>query len=238
MSKKTRSNRKSAQTTDALAAKLTAAAKKSGPSPVAGLRTFLSQKKNVVLVVIVLVILALLYLFKSVFIVAVVNGQPIYRWTVITQLEKQGGQQVLDSLVVEALVKQAIRNAKVEVGQDKIDARVKEIEDQLTQQGMTLEQALEQEGLTRQQLVDDIRLQYGAEQLVANTITVSDEEIDTYITDNQEFLPTDMTEEELRTTVREQLYSSKASEAIQQWVEGLRADAKILYLKQYSTTVN
>ncbi|HCR81712.1 MAG: PpiC-type peptidyl-prolyl cis-trans isomerase [Candidatus Pacebacteria bacterium GW2011_GWA1_46_10] len=245
MPRKTRSPKKSARSTTAtsvLAARLATAAKKPNTSVIERLlgffrfsrvRGFFGQRRNVIFTVVILVILILLYLLKSVLIVAVVNGQPIYRWTVVTQLEKQGGQQMLDSLVVEALVKQAIKSAGVEADQAEIDARITEIENQLTQQGMTLETALEQEGLTRRELEDNLKLQWAAEQLVASSVTVSEEEIDTYLENNQEFLPTDMTEEELRTTVREQLYSSKLSEAIGQWVEDLRSKAQILYLKEY-----
>ena len=196
-------------------------------------RQFFGKQRNVVATLIILVIFGSLYLLKDVFIVAVVNGQPIYRWTMINQLEKQGGQQVLSSLVTETLVKQAIKEAGIVVAKEETEAQIAEIETSLAAQGITLEQALIQEGMTRAELIEQIELQSAVDQLVAKDIVVTEEEIDQYITDNQEFLPTELTGDALREEVRQQLYNIKVSEATQAWVQSLQDQAQILYLRDY-----
>lgn len=203
--------------------------------PLAQLSAFFAQRKNLIKILVIVVLFGLAYLFKDVLIVAVVNGKPIYRWTVVAQLEKQGGQPVLDSLVTETLVRQAIKEAGVKINQADIDAQLAEIEARLSAQSLTLDQALVQEGLTRQDLIDDITLQRSAEQLVVDRVTITEAEIDTYIADNAAYLPAELEGEALRTSVREQLSAAKLSEAIGAWVEELRAKAQIIYLKEYQT---
>src|SRR3989344_3487745 len=56
------------------------------------------------LLVLILVAIGLAYYFKGFFVAALVNGQPILRWSVITEVEKQGGQEVLDRKITEALI--------------------------------------------------------------------------------------------------------------------------------------
>ncbi|HEX9817599.1 MAG TPA: SurA N-terminal domain-containing protein [Patescibacteria group bacterium] len=199
----------------------------------ARLRRFFEQRRNVVAVLVVLIVFGLLYLLKDVFIVAVVNGQPIYRWTVISKLEQQGGQQVLDSLVTETLVRQAVKKVGIIVSQEEIDAQIAGIEERLTAQGFTLDQALAQEGMTRTELIDQIKLQSAVDQLTASEVIVTEEQIDQYIADNQEFLPAELTGEALRAEVRQQLQLSAVSQATQTWIQDLQAEAQIMYLRDY-----
>jgi parvulin-like peptidyl-prolyl isomerase len=216
-----------------LAAALKAAQKPE--APVSKMRSFFAQKKNVKKALIVLIVLFALYLLKDQMIVAVVNGQPVFRWTVIKKLEEQGGRQVVDTLVTEKLVRQALRDQNVQVSKEEVDAAITEIEARLAAQGMTLDQALAQEGLTRQKLEDDIMLQKSAEKLVADKVSVTEEEIDAYIAENKEFLPAELTGDALRAEVRTQLVANETNMAIQAWVQELTANAKVQYWKQYPT---
>lgn len=200
-------------------------------------RAFFSNKRNLKVTIAVLVVFGLLYLFKDMLVVAIVNGQPIYRWNVVERLENQAGRQVLDGLVVETLAKQAVAKEGVTVEQSEIDAEVAAVEERLTTQGMTLDQALQQQGMTREEWVANMRLQKAVEKIVAGSVAVSEVEIDTYITDNQAYLPAELTGDALREEVRQQLMSTKLSEAIQQWVQGLQAEAQIIYLKEYNLTL-
>lgn len=212
---------------------LSQAMAKTADSRVTQARSFFSQKENVKKALIVLIVIFALYLLKDQLIVATVNGEPIFRWTVIQKLEEQGGRQVVDTLITEKLVRQAIRDANIQVDEDEISATIAEIEARLASQGMTLDQALAQEGLTRQKLEDDIRLQKSAEKLVADKVSITDEEVDTYIADNKDFLPADLTGEALRSEVRTQLMADKTNTAIQTWVQELTANANVQYWKEY-----
>ena len=202
-------------------------------SYVDSVKKFFSNQKNVIMVVAILLFLGVGYLLKDVFIVAMVNGRPIYRWSVVQRLEEQGGRQILDSLITENLVKQSIKQAGIVVEQEEIDAAIKEIEDRIAAQGMTLEQALEEQGMTRDLLVEDIVMQKSAEMIVADRIEVSDEEIDAYMEENSEFFPEGSDLNSLREVVKEQLLSSKVTQEIQLWVQEIQDNAKIIYMKEY-----
>lgn len=203
-----------------------------------GVKSFLSHSKSFMALLIVLIILGGLYLVKDSFIVAMVNGKPIYRWTVIKKLEEQGGKQILDSIVTETLVKQAIKDSGIKIEQAEIDTEIKNIEDRLVAQGMTLDKALEQQGMTRQQLVEDITLQKSAEKIVAEKVSVTDEEVQKYMEDNKDFFPADSDPAQMKETVKQQLLSSKANEAIQAWVQGLQDSSKVIYLKEYKSSLS
>ncbi len=54
----------------------------------------------------VIIAAALLYYFRSAFVAATVNGQPISRLSLVRELEKQGGKQAMDSLITKTLIDQ------------------------------------------------------------------------------------------------------------------------------------
>ncbi|MBT4124339.1 MAG: hypothetical protein HN981_04635 [Candidatus Pacebacteria bacterium] len=209
--------------------------KASCTKPLCILKRLFSTQKNIIFMVAILLVLGVGYLAKDMFVVAMINGKPIYRWTVVKRLEEQGGKQVLDSLVTETLVRQAVKSANVDVDQTEIDLAVKEIEDRISSQGITLDQALEEQGMTRDQLIDDIILQKSAEKVVSEKVVITDDEISQYIEENAEFFPEDADPESFRETVRQQLYSAKLNEEIQVWVQDLQDNSKVIYLKEYSS---
>jgi len=233
-SKKSNSTARRRTKTASPAARKTSSRAKASEKYLTRLRSWFANRQNTTPILLLLIVFALLYLFKGSFIVAMVNGQPIYRWTVIQQLEDQGGQQAVDALVTETLVRQAIRDAGVEVDPAEIDNSIAEIEGRLAEQGLTLDQALAQEGLTRDELVEDLTLQLAVDQLLEDQLEVTEEEIDQYIANNSEFLPEGLTEAELREQVRAQLNSTEMSTLVQNWVQELQESAQILYLREYS----
>jgi len=200
-------------------------------------KKFFANQKNVIILVAALLFLGVGYLLKDMFIVAMVNGKPIYRWTVVQRLEEQGGRQILDSIVAETLVKQAIKDSGIKVEQAEIDAAIKEIEERIAAQGLSLDQALAEQGMTKDDLVEDIVLQKSAEKIVAGQITVTDEEVMAYMEENKDFFPEGSDLESMKTLVRTQLESSKVNTEIQTWVQALQDNAKIIYLKEYSAAL-
>lgn len=196
-----------------------------------------SNKKNMIILVAALLFLGAGYLLKDVFIVAMVNGKPVYRWSVVQRLEDQGGKQILDSLITEALVKQAIKDSGVKVEQAEIDAAVSEIEGRIAAQGMTLDQALKDQGMTKDQLIEDIVMQKSAEKIVGDKVQVTDEEVAAYIEENKQYFPEGSDLESMKDLVKSQLKSSKVSTEIQTWVQSLQDNAKIIYLKNYKTSL-
>lgn len=175
----------------------------------------------------VVALILVLYLSRSLFIAATVNGQPISRIAVIRELERQGGKQALNAIVTKNLILQEAKKQGVTVSQEDIDKELKRIEENIKRQGQTLDQALMLQGMTKENLVDQIRLQKMIEKIVGKDIKVADKEVDDYIAKNQESLPQDQDPKAIRTQVSEQLRQQKLNEKVNSWIESLRKNAKI-----------
>jgi foldase protein PrsA len=181
----------------------------------------------------VVVVALALFFFKGLFIAATVNGQPISRLAVVSQLEKQGGKQALDNLIVENLIRQEAQKRHVSVSQSDIDGQIKKIEDQLKGQGMTLDNALAAQGLTKSDLVDQLTIQALLTKMIGNSVSVSDADIEKYIAANQDNLPKDLSDADLKSQVRSQLEQQQLQTKTQAFVATLQKNAKITYFVGY-----
>jgi len=181
----------------------------------------------VVIGVIIVALLSLLYYFKSFFIVAIVNGQPIWRSTLNNQMAKQYGQQMLDTLITETLIEQQAKNKGIMIDDDKVASETAKIEESVASQGQTLDQILILQGMTRDDLKKQLRLNLMVEQLAGSDASASAEEVTNYIKDNSTTLPKDLTGNKLTEYVANLLASQKRSQIIQSWLVNLKQGAKI-----------
>jgi parvulin-like peptidyl-prolyl isomerase len=181
----------------------------------------------------VLIALGLLFAARKYFVAASVNGRYISRFTVISELEKQGGKQVLESLISKNLLFQEASKKGVKVSSDEIDAKINAIEAELKKQGQDLDTVLGYQGMTRASLTEQTKLQLILEKMLGDKTKVTDKEVAKYIAENQASLPTDKTEKELNTLVKEQLASQKLSTEAQKFLQELKASAKINYFQSY-----
>lgn len=195
-------------------------------------KRYVTKRNGIIVLAIILLGLGL-YFFKSLFIAATVNGQPISRLQVVQELEKQSGQQTLESLVTKNLILQEMEKNNITVNEEEISAEIKKIEDALKQQGRTLSDALAQQGLSRPELEEQLRIQKMIEKLFSKDAVVSDAEVNAYIEENKDALPTDQEESALKATIKEQLKQQKLTTKFQTWLEGLQKKAKIDYYVNY-----
>lgn len=177
----------------------------------------------------VLLLVALGYFFKSLFIVALVNGQPITRWEFNSQLEQQDGKQVLDAIVTKDLIFQAAQKQHVNVTQRDVDGQVKTITDTLTKQGTSLDAALASRGMSKQDFMDQLQIQLIAQKLFSKDVKVTDKQIDDYISQNQDSLPQGESQDQIRASVKQQLEQQQLSQKFQSWLTDLQKQAKINY---------
>ncbi|MBI2613717.1 MAG: SurA N-terminal domain-containing protein [Candidatus Levybacteria bacterium] len=191
------------------------------------------SKSKFFIPLVVILIGAILFYFKGLFVVALVNGEPIFRLSLIAELEKQGGKQTLSSLVNQTLILQEAKKKNIEVSQEEIDKSAKQIEDSLKTQGQNLDTALAMQGMTRQDFMMQLKLRGLVEKLLADQIKVTDKEVADYIDQNKETLPTDLKEEEIKQSVREQLKQQKLAGKSQEWLDSLNKNAKINYFVNY-----
>lgn len=186
-----------------------------------------------VIIVVVVVVLALLYVFRALFVAALIDGTPISRFAVVRELEKQSGAEVLDALVNQTLVEKRAAALGIMVSDEDVEQALSDIRASLSSQNMTLEDALKAENVTLQQVQKTIRMQKLAERLLEDQLVVSEEEIKAYIEQNKSFLsPTDSAEEQNK-MVREMVRQQKFSSAFSSWLSAAKAEADISYWKKY-----
>lgn len=193
----------------------------------------LVTRKRILIVLLIVLAVTLIYYFRGLFVVALVNGQPILRLSVIQELEKRGGNQTLTSLITQVLIQQEAEKRGVVVTDSELDGEVKKIEDNLKKQGQKLDEALLFQGLTREDFKEQIRFQKLVEKLLAKDIKVTDEEIKKFIDQNKDNLPKDLKPEEVTASARQQLEQQKLGTKAQEWIADLQEKANIKYFVSY-----
>lgn len=182
---------------------------------------------------VVILILIAVFFAKGLFVAATVNGSPISRLSVIKELEKEGGKQVLESLIDKKLIQMELDKQKISVTKEEIDQEVKKIEAQVAVQGGTLASILTSQGLTEEKFREQLILQKKLEKVLADKIAVSDAEVDAYITSNKATPPKDVKMGDFKEQIREQLKGQEFQGEAQQWVASLTQAAKIKYYVTY-----
>ena len=181
--------------------------------------------------IIFLLIVGALWLIKDQVIVATVNGRAITRIRLIRELEQQGGSQVLDSLITQTLVEQQLDEAGIKADEDQVVAQMQEIEDLITAQGQSLDDLLAAQGLTKQDVENDVRLNLRVDQLLADRLVVSDEDVQAYFDNNRELLGEDADFDTMKEQIRAQVESEKKAEVQQDWLNEIHNQANIKYFR-------
>jgi len=187
--------------------------------------------------VIVLAVSALLlggfYYYRGVFIVATVNGSPVSRLSVVRELEKKVGKDILDIIITKKLIEGEMKKSGIVIKDADIDVEMKKIEDQVTAQGGTLDQALAGQGMTLAELREQVVINKELEQILADKIVVSDDEVDQYLATNKTLASKGISSDDLKSQAREQLKGQKFNTEAEKWVSDIRAKAQIDYFVQY-----
>jgi len=196
-------------------------------------KSFKVKKSYVILVVAIVVFAALLFYFRSLFVAAVVNGQPISRLSVVKESEKQSGKQALSTLVRNALIEQEANKEHIIVSEKEVDDEMKKVEDSLAKQGQKLDQVLATQGMSRNDLRKLVRLDKLVQKMAGKNIKVTDKEVADYIDKNKDTLPQNQTEAQLKASVKNSLTQQKLNTQVQSWLADLQNKAKIMYFVQY-----
>lgn len=175
-----------------------------------------------------LAILLFLFIFKSLFVAAIVNNTIITRFSLDRELEQQAGKQLLDSKISQALVMQEAAKQNIKVSSEELGSKVSEIETQIPQ-GQTLEDLLSAYGLTRPEFEKQLSYEIIVTKLLEKDITISDDEIKSYFDANKSTFPAGSTADSVKSDITEQLRQTKLSENYQILVTDLKNKAKIFY---------
>lgn len=169
----------------------------------------------------------LVYKNKEYFVVARVNNTFVPRWELRKKLFETYGASVADRLITDKLIRQELKKANVEVSEDALQERLNEVEQQVRQgYNMDLDSYLEQQNIDLADLQEDLRLQLGIEELLADRVDVTEEEVDEFLEQSAEQLPGE-TEEEKRAEAVNILVDQEIGMLFQQWLQEIRDAAKI-----------
>jgi len=188
------------------------------------------SKTKKIAILLGIVILFLVAINRGWIVSAIVNGKPLFRWTVNATLMSRFGQQTLENMITERLIADEAKKANVAVTQTEIDAKEQEILKSFGE-NVTLDEVLKYQGMTKADFDEQIKLQMLLTKLIGKDIVITDEEIATYRATNAASLVA--TEEAaLQTEAREVLLTQKVGEKIQPWYTELRNKAKIFKFAQ------
>lgn len=161
--------------------------------------------------------------------VASVNGVEISKDMLYDEMIKTGGAPLLDNMITEELLNQEAEESGIKVTDSDVDNEIamykknfptdEEWNATLVQRGTTEEQL-------RIELVKEIQLR----KLLEPQTPVTEEEINTFYTENLEAMSTEEkvpTLDEMKEEIRHQLVYQKLSEVFPTWIEEIKAKAEI-----------
>lgn len=180
-----------------------------------------------------IIFFSIVYFFRSLFVVALVNGQPISRLTLVRKLEKKAGKQALDGLITEALILQEGQKQKISVTDEEINQQIKKLEEDIAKQGQNLDQVLTLQGMSKEELKKQIKMQILVDKMAGKDIQVTEAEIKTYFEENKEAFGKDAKLESVKEEIKQQLEQQKLSAKVQAWIETLHNNAKINYFLEF-----
>ncbi|MCL4390513.1 MAG: SurA N-terminal domain-containing protein [Patescibacteria group bacterium] len=182
--------------------------------------------RNLIILALVILLAVFAWRNKSLLVVATVNGQPVWRWELESRMLSHYGDQTLQEITNENLIKQAAAKKGVTVSSSEIDAKVADIEKSLNGQ-ISINDALAQQGMTMTDFRNQVELQLMLEKLTADQITVTDAQVADYIASNAASLTsTDPASQAAQ--ARQTLISQKQNAAFQSFFSQLQSQAKIV----------
>jgi len=181
---------------------------------------------------VVVLILAALLVMQGYVVAATVNGKPISRFAVISELERQAGQQAIDALITKKLIADEARVRNIVVDESELTGEIQVIESQMASMGSTLEEQLQKQGITEKQMRNQLIEHLTLEKLLAEKAEVSEEEISAYIAENKVTIPKEE-EAEARTKIKEQIREEKVDQLAGPFLAELKAKANVKYYVEY-----
>jgi len=196
-------------------------------------RINLTLRQKLLLLGLVLVVGLLIYSVKDLFVAATVNGYPLSRLSVVRELEKQGGQQVLDNLINEMIIVQKARQANITVSTSDIDTKIEEVKKQIEAQGQDLDTLLATRGMSQEDLRKQLKTQIYLEKLLEDKVSVNDEEINSFLTTNKEYMPEGLSDDEYKQLATQEIKQGKISNEYATWLEEAKTNSSINYFVDY-----
>ena len=192
----------------------------------------ITKPKAYLLILLGILIVAAFY-FKQYIVAAVVNNKPIYRFSVVKELESQGGKQALDALVTQELIRQEAQKKNITVSEADLDKKINELDAQFKSQGQTFDKVLETQGLTREGVKSQLAVQVMLEKLLGDKIQVTDKEVEAAYQEQKEVFAQEKDLSKVKTTIKDTLKNQKLSSEAQKLLQEVKKSAKITYFVTY-----
>lgn len=198
---------------------------------------FRVKKLPIIIGLVIIILVGLAVYYRSIFVVATVNGEPISRLTYIKETEGvyipdarvTAGKQALNQLVTKTLLFQEAKKRNITISPKIIDDEVAATRKSLEKSGQKLEAALSSQGDTLVAYRERVKIQKLIEKLVGDVV-ISDKEIADYIEKNKESIPETTDENSIKAQVKETIKQQKYNEKLQSLIQGLQQKAKVTYL--------
>lgn len=191
------------------------------------------NRKSLIIAVIIILVAAALYLGRGLVIAATVNGQPVSRFAVITELEKQSGKTVLDNTITRMLVLQEAKKKKVEATQKDVDNEINKIKAQFKDQGQDFDALLAAQGLSVDKLRDEVKVQVLVTKILGDQAKVTDKEFNDFLSKNKDLIQAGEDQTKAKANLRIQLEQQKLAQKYQEWIQNVKKNAKINYFVNY-----
>ena len=193
----------------------------------------LFKNKKVIIAAALVAVIALLYFAKSLFIAAIVNGKPIFRYSLTRELERLGGASTLNNIIERNIVYSEAKKLGKSVSPEEVDAELAKVEETLKGQGLTLEQALSIRGQTKEELGEQIKYQKTVEKILGDKISITDAEIADYFKNNKDLFTKTDTLEKVKEDIRKTILQQKLADEYQKWLSEIKGKAKIFYFVNF-----
>lgn len=185
------------------------------------------NRKSIILALIIIAIALAVFFGRSLLIAAVVNGQPISRLTIISELEKQSGKATLESAITKVLISQEATKKKITVGEKDIDVEAAKLKKDFASQGQNLDQFLVTQGWSNERFRQELKIQLLVTKILGDAVKVSDKEFNEFLAKNPDVLTQEKDKEAAKKTLRAQMEQQKLGQKYQEWIASIRKSAKV-----------
>jgi len=179
----------------------------------------------VLLIVLLLVLLGLGYFLRGQYLVAIVDGRPIFRFQLNQKMLSSYGKATLEEMIMEDLIREEAAKKKIDVTSQEVDQEVAKFEKSLGA-GTKLDDFLKYQGMSLADFREQLKLKLQVDKILDKDITVTEDEISSYIKANEKNMVA-TGEAERKAEATEQIKSQKINQKIQSWLSDLMAKAKI-----------
>jgi hypothetical protein len=155
-----------------------------------------------------------------------VGNVPVTRFELWSRLEKSYGAQALDDMVNEKILDKAIADAHIKIDEAKLTEQVKTLETQFETTG-GLDEALKQRGLTRKDLEKQIRTQLSVEELLADKINPTEDEVKAQFDTGAATVYKDKKFEDVKAGIVDELKQTKLRDEFLVWFGEIKKSVKV-----------